>query len=103
MCYEWDEQKRQQNIAKHHLDFFDADLVLVNPARVDVEICRNGETRIQSFAYVPAALTVLTIIHSTRGSNVRIISFRTASRAEREHYHEWLRQNDAWKKAGKPD
>lgn len=84
----WDESKRQQNLLKHGLDFSHADYVLKSPFRLDVDTFRSGEYRIQSFAYVFDALSVLTVVHID--SLQRIISFRRASREEREVYHEWL-------------
>ncbi len=80
--------KTQKKIVKHGLDFSDADDVLENPFKLDVEIIRNHEQRIQSFAYVFGQLAVLTVVHTIEEE--RIISFRRASRNEREVYHEWL-------------
>lgn len=88
----WNEQKRAKNLDKHHLDFADAGLVLESEFRLDVECIRSYETRIQSFAYVFDRLTVLTVVHLP-GAQPHIISFRTASKEEREVYHEWL-END---------
>lgn len=85
---EWDESKRKSNLIKHGLDFSNADWVLENPFRLDVDIVRNNENRTQSFAYVYNYLAVLSVVHT--GSGKRIISFRKASREEREVYHEWL-------------
>ena len=85
---EWDETKRRKNLSKHGLDFSDAGSVLENPFKLDVEIIRNHEQRIQSFAYVFDHLAVLTVVHTIEEE--RIISFRRASRNEREVYHEWL-------------
>ena len=85
---EWDETKRRKNLVKHGLDFSDAGNVLENPFKLDVEIIRNHEQRIQSFAYVFDRLAVLTAVHTIEEE--RIISFRRASRNEREVYHEWL-------------
>jgi len=84
----WDEGKRQENLIKHGLDFAYAGAVLENPFRLDVEVMRNDEWRTQSFAYVFEVLAVLTVVHI--GNGERIISFRRASREEREVYHEWL-------------
>ena len=84
----WDESKRQKNLNKHHLDFADADCVLESPFRLDIDTVRNHEHRTQSFAYVFNFLAVLSVVH-TEGEE-RIISFRRASREEREVYHEWL-------------
>jgi len=48
----WDERKREANLAKHGLDFSDAELVLDSDIRLDLPVMRNGEERVQSFAYV---------------------------------------------------
>jgi uncharacterized protein len=84
----WDELKRQKNIIKHGLDFVYADCVLENQFRLDINTIRNHENRTQSFAYVFNYLAVLSVVHT--GNGKRIISFRRASREEREVYHEWL-------------
>lgn len=85
---EWDESKRQRNLTKHGLDFAAADYVLKSPFRLDVSTVRNNENRTLSFAYVFDYLAVLSVVHTNNGT--RIISFRRASREEREVYHEWL-------------
>jgi uncharacterized protein len=53
---------------------------------------RNGQEREQSFAFVFERLAVLTVVHLP-GERPHIISFRPASRVEREIYHDWL-END---------
>ena len=90
--FAWDEKKRAINLSKHHLDFSDAGLVLDSEFRLDVETVRKGEERTQSFAYVFEQLAVLTVVHQA-GEQPHIISFRPASKEEREVYHEWL-END---------
>jgi uncharacterized DUF497 family protein len=75
------------------LDFADARLVLDSPYRLDVAAVRNGETRVQSFSYVFGYLAVLLVVHTERNKEMRVISFRPASRIETEVYHEWL-END---------
>ena len=85
---EWDELKRKANLTKHGLDFADVGCVLENPFRLDVDVIRNQEHRVQSFAYVFSHLAVLTVVHTDNSK--RIISFRRAGREEREVYHEWL-------------
>ena len=88
IAMEWDEKKRRKNLIKHGLDFADAGHVLESPFRLDIETERNHQRRLQSFAYVFDFLAVLTVVQSVDGQ--RIISFRYASREEREVYHEWL-------------
>lgn len=90
--FTWNEQKRSKNLDKHHLDFADAGLVLDSQFRLDVESVRNGEERMQSFAYVFDRLAVLTVVHLP-SEPLHIISFRAASEEEREVYHEWLKND----------
>jgi uncharacterized protein len=89
----WDDSKRDENLAKHGLDFADAVMVLESPFRLDVPARRRGEMRIHSLAYIFDMLAVLSLAHTERHGQVRIISFRKASAEEREAYHEWL-END---------
>ena len=90
--FTWDEKKRAINLDKHRLDFSDAGLVLDSEFRLDVETARKNEERTQSFAYVFEQLAVLTVVHLP-SEPPHIISFRPASKEEREVYHEWL-END---------
>ena len=92
MKFTWDNAKRAVNLFKHRLDFSDADMVLGNPYRLDVVSVRNEQKREQSFAFVFEQLAVLTVVHLP-GVQPHIISFRPASRVEREIYHDWL-END---------
>jgi uncharacterized DUF497 family protein len=98
LAYTWHEVKRHANIKKHGLDFLDVDYVLESPYCLNVKTIRNGELRLQSFAYVFDCLTVLTIVYLPN-ETPHIISFRPAKRSEREVYHEWLElefnKNDA--------
>ncbi len=87
----WDETKRYKNLFKHGLDFANADYVLGNKYRFDIKVIRNNEQRIQSFAYVFDYLAVLTVVHTNEGD--RIISFRKASKKEKEKYYEWIRDD----------
>lgn len=86
----WDETKRITNLAKHGLDFVHAGEVLVSQYRLDIKVVRNGESRIQSVSYALGFLAVLTVVHTERDGATRIISFRRASKLEREVYHDWL-------------
>ena len=86
----WDETKRQSNLIKHGLDFADAADVLDARYRLDVDVVRGSELRTQSFAYVMGVLRVLTVVHTARMEDIRIISFRPASQKESEDYYEWI-------------
>ena len=84
--YEWDEAKREANLRKHGFDFDDADMVLENPNRVTFAESDRGEARWRDLAFVEAVGSVLAVVYTVRGYNIRIISFRKASRKEREVY-----------------
>jgi uncharacterized DUF497 family protein len=45
----WDEAKRASNLVKHGLDFAQAHWVLDSVYRLDVDVVRSGEYRVQSF------------------------------------------------------
>lgn len=84
--YEWDEAKREANLKKHGYDFADADSVYENPAKLTVHTVRRGEPRVQDVAIVELHGVILTLVYVVRGYNIRIISFRNASRRERRDY-----------------
>ena len=86
----WDEAKRAANLRKHGLDFADAGEVLDSRYRMDVPVLRGGEMRVRSISYALGFLAVLTVVHTERDGAARVISFRRASREEREVYDEWL-------------
>ena len=88
--YEWDEAKRDSNLLKHGVDFYDAieiwdNLVveLPSPQR------HHGEVRILAIGEVKQR--VLTIVYTWRGNNRRIISARKAAKNERAYYHNQAR------------
>ena len=86
----WNPAKRASNLAKHGLDFYDALEVLESRYRFDIHVVRAFENRTLSVSYAVRLLRVLTVVHTTRDGGVRIISFRQASKAEREAYLAWL-------------
>ena len=83
MLFEWDEGKRQANLAKHHIDFQDAMRVLDGPVfeRVDT---RQGEERVVAIGSIEGIEIV--VVYATRGQRRRIISARRAYRNERQDY-----------------
>ena len=84
----WDEAKRKSNLEKHGLDFRDAHLVYNNPEKCTY-IERSGiEHRWMDVALAVVHRRVLALIYTKRGEDVRVISFRPASREEREQYEQ---------------
>lgn len=86
----WDETKRQINLRKHGLDFALAGVVLDSRYRLDIPVVRGAEPRLLSISYAMGFLAVLTVVHVARDGLCRVISFRRASREEREAYLVWI-------------
>ena len=84
----WDEAKRKSNLKKHGLDFKDAHLVYDNPDKCTYDSHRPGERRLMDVAVAVIQGRLLALIYTERGNDVRVISFRPASREEREQYEQ---------------
>jgi len=88
MQFEWDEDKRQGNLAKHGIDFHDAALVLSgSPLLVHSVQTDHGETRCLAVGILNGR--AITIVFTMRGEKTfRIISARKAKRREERAYEE---------------
>jgi uncharacterized protein len=75
------------------LDFADAYLVYENPAKITSQSTRSDEPRLVDIAIVQVAEAVLLLVYVELGDDVRVISFRRASRREREVYAGAKEQN----------
>ena len=86
MQYEWDPAKNRANLAKHGVDFADAvavfedDLALTRP-----DAASRGESRFVTLA-LDGFGRILVVVFTERGTRIRIISARKASRKERVRY-----------------
>lgn len=83
--YAWDENKNQENRAKHGYDFRDVDTVFAG----DCVTYRDrrfdyGEERFITLGLLEGR--VIVIAHTQRGENTRIISMRKANRREQKAY-----------------
>jgi uncharacterized protein len=88
MLFEWDESKRQANLAKHHIDFQDAKQVFDGPVFERME-SRHGEERI--FAIGLMEDIEIVVVYAMRGKRRRIISARRAHQDESRDYANHLR------------
>ncbi|MBT9333177.1 BrnT family toxin [Paracidobacterium acidisoli] len=84
--YEWDEAKREASLRKHGLDFADAYLVCEHPEKLMLLSARTDEQRRMDLALVEVHGSLLCVVCTERGNDIRIISFRRASRRERRLY-----------------
>ncbi|MCX7097084.1 MAG: BrnT family toxin [Methylococcales bacterium] len=91
MAFEWDDKKNAINRQKHGIDFSTAIAVFDDPNRLEAESTRpeHGEMRTVTIGMMGSVL-VITVIHTDRGQNKRIISARLASKAERKRYMSFI-------------
>ena len=86
MAYEWDEAKRQANIAKHGVDFTEA-----GTFQWPTAVTRNDrrrpypEPRMESLGLIGSRLDVLVWTEPQPGV-IRVISLRKANPRERKRY-----------------
>lgn len=91
MKYEWDENKNRSNIEKHGLDFTDAVFVFDSPMLI-AEDMRNeySETRLSGIGIINNIFVVIIFTENDEKDIRRIISFRKATKSEREFYENSL-------------
>ncbi|MEC5321902.1 BrnT family toxin [Aurantimonas sp. A3-2-R12] len=99
--FEWDETKNQANIEKHGVSFATASRIFEGVVFSVIDDRRDyGETREISIGRIGGA-TFLTVVHTDRDGNIRIISARPAKRGERHRYEEAIREgNDRGRSGG---
>ncbi|MBF0567315.1 MAG: BrnT family toxin [Nitrospirae bacterium] len=92
MSFEWDEQKRAVNLAKHGIDFkaakfiFDGQTIEMTDTRRDY-----GEERIGAYGEVNGVL--IFVVYTRRGDNRRIISARKAGTHEQKAYYARIKKS----------
>jgi hypothetical protein len=85
--FEWDETKRQSNIAKHGIDFASAKDIWEGPV-LTAEAEYRGESRFKAIGETHGF--VIVVVFARRGKRRRLISARVANRKEREGYYRAL-------------
>ena len=90
MGYEWDENKRVKNIAKHDLDFADAWQIFDAPMLVDFDNREDyGETRFIGFGFLKNFVVAI-VFTEPNEETIRVISLRKALKYEREYFEEYI-------------
>lgn len=85
MEFEWDERKARTNLRRHKVDFADATSVFEDDRAVTVTDETTDEERYSTIG-LDALGRELVVIYTLRGTRIRIISARRASRSERAEY-----------------
>ena len=88
MEFEWDENKRQKNIANHGIDFEDAISVFFDSNAFDEKDTGiYGERRYRTIGMNREG-RMLFVVYAWSGNAIRLISARRAEPHERRKYHE---------------
>ncbi len=90
MSFEWDENKRAENIGKHELDFIDAWQIFDAPMLVNIDNREDyGEIRFIGFGFL-RNLVVAIVFTEPDEQTIRVISLRKAFKYEREQFEEYI-------------
>jgi hypothetical protein len=91
--FEWDEQRRLVNLAKHGIDFRAAARIFEGPTVEFPDRRRDyGELRVGAYGRVNGV--VLFVIYTSRGDRRRLISARKAGEGERTFFQARLDAED---------
>ena len=86
--WEWDPEKARQNLQKHGVDFADAVGALEDELALTIrDPFSETEERFVTMG-MDTLGRLLVVVYTWRGQNVRLISARIATRAERCRYEE---------------
>lgn len=89
LVFEWDEVKAEQNLRKHGITLEEARTVFGDPFTITIA---GSEHSVDEDRYIDvgtsAAGRLLVVVYTERGSTVRIISCRRATRTERKVYEQ---------------
>ena len=81
MKFSWDEAKRRSNLQKHNIDFIDAKYVFEGPTfTYEDDRFVYGEQRFVTLGLLQGI--PVSIVHTETNEEIRIISFRKATKRE---------------------
>ena len=86
--FEWHDEKAASNWEKHHVTFFEACEVLLDPFVQVIDASDMGEMRGGAIGFSLATRLVFVVHIEAAGDTTRIISARRATRDERNQYEE---------------
>ncbi len=85
--FQWDKKKARQNLRRHKISFEEASTVFGDTLSRTIDDPLHSEDEAR---YVIVGQSIrgrlLVVVHTVRGDNIRIISARELTRAEREAY-----------------
>jgi len=85
MSFEWDENKRQMNLAKHGIDFLRV-VTLFDRKYLNEELAYADELRWKAIGLIDGM--EIAVIYTRRNERIRLISARRARNYERRAYRQ---------------
>ena len=89
LTFEWHEDKAKENLRKHKVSFEEAKTVFNDSLSITIV---DPEHSVAEVRYIDIGLSakgqVLVVVYTERGSNIRIISCRKATKSERRTYEQ---------------
>jgi len=82
--FAWDEAKRQTNLRKHRIEFRDAEKIFRGFTLTAEDTRAYGEPRFLTLGLLEDQ--VVSVAHTERGEDIRIISIRKATKNEARYY-----------------
>ena len=86
MSFEWDSDKAASNAKKHGIEFADAVAVFDDGAAVTIADEDSEDEERWVTVGVDAFQRLLVVVYTWRGTNIRLISARKATRREQTSY-----------------
>ncbi len=84
--FEWDEEKAEENLRKHGIDFADAATALNDTMALTIQDPASDEESRFVTLGVDALERLLVVVYTWREDRIRLISARRATRRERRQY-----------------
>ena len=92
MEFEWDEEKRKDNLRKHGLDFLDAPTLFSGPMLSRLDTRQDyGEPRWIGIGIIESICVIVAFTERSGGEVIRIISMRKALSHERKAFEKTLK------------
>jgi len=89
LTFEWDESKARENLRKHKVSFEEGKTIFNDPLLLTFPDPEHSESEQRYINLGRSSRNrVLVLIHTERGTNIRIINCRKATRPERRAYEE---------------
>ena len=89
LSFEWDEEKDLSNRRKHGVNFDEAKTVFNDPRSITIADERHSDNEDR---YIDIGISsrgrLIVVSYTDRGSNIRIISCRKATKSERKTYEQ---------------